>query len=428
MSIDATHDPNLKSWVASANGHPDFPIQNLPLGVFSSGDGRRRIGTAIGDRILDLGALAKSSSAPCALSGTRLNEWLALPKEARVALRRQISAWLADETHRPEIEPHLFESAKCRLHLPAVIGDYTDFYVGIHHATNVGRIFRPDNPLLPNYKHIPIGYHGRASSVCESGTPVGRPLGQTKDAAAETPAFGPTRRLDYEVELGVWIAAGNPLGRPVRIADAREQVAGLCLLNDWSARDVQAWEYQPLGPFLAKSFLTTISPWIVTSEALEPFRRGQPPRPAGDPAPLPYLWDEGDQAHGAYAITLEAYICSARMCAQGLPALRLSRASTSAMYWTVAQLIAHHTSNGCNLRPGDLLGTGTLSEAAESGFGSLLEITQAGRKPVTLPSGETRTFLEDGDEIVLSARAAAEGYVSIGFGPCEGIVEPANPL
>jgi fumarylacetoacetase len=427
MTIDATHDPKLRSWVASANGHPEFPIQNLPLGVFSSGDGRRRIGTAIGDRILDLGALARSSPAPSALAGAQLNDWLALPADVKVALRRQISAWLADETHRASVEPHLIESAKCQLHLPAAIGDYTDFYVGIHHATNVGRVFRPDNPLLPNYKHIPIGYHGRASSVCESGAPVRRPVGQTKDAAAEAPSFGPTRRLDYEVELGVWIAAGNALGRPVLIGEAGERVAGLCLLNDWSARDVQAWEYQPLGPFLAKSFLTTVSPWIVTSEALAPFRRPQPPRPSGDPAPLPYLWDAADQAGGAYAITLEASIRSARMRDQGLPPHRLSRASAAAvMYWTIAQLIAHHSSNGCNLRPGDLLGTGTLSEAAESGFGSLLEITQAGRRPVTLPSGETRTFLEDGDELALSATAAADGYVSIGFGPCSGIVQPAQ--
>jgi fumarylacetoacetase len=427
MAIDATHDPKLGSWVASANGHPEFPIQNLPLGVFSSGDGRRRIGTAIGERVLDLGALARFSEAPGALCGAQLNEWLALPTDVRVTLRRQISTWLSDEAHRPNVEPHLFEAAKCHLYLPAAIGDYTDFYVGIHHATNVGRVFRPDNPLLPNYKHIPIGYHGRASSVCESGTPVRRPVGQTKDAAAETPSFGPSRRLDYEVELGVWIAAGNPLGRPVRIEDAAEQVAGLGLLNDWSARDIQAWEYQPLGPFLAKSFLTTISPWIVTSEALAPFRRAQPPRPAGDPALLPYLLDAEDQANGAYAITLEASIRSARMREQGLPPHRLSRASTAVMYWTVAQLIAHHTSNGCNLRPGDLLGTGTLSEETESGFGSLLEISQSGRRPVALPSGETRTFLEDGDEIVLSARAATDGYVSIGFGSCSGIVEPAAP-
>jgi fumarylacetoacetase len=428
MTIDATHDPSLRSWVRSANGHPEFPIQNLPLGVFSRGDDRRRIGTAIGDRILDLGALASSSQAPDALSGTRLNELLALPRGARAALRRQVSAWLSDEAHRAHVEPHLEESARCRLHLPAAVGDYTDFYVGIHHATNVGRVFRPDNPLLPNYKHIPIGYHGRASSVCESGTPVRRPVGQTKDAAAELPSFGSTRRLDYEVELGVWIAAGNPLGRPVGIEDAGDQVAGLCILNDWSARDIQAWEYQPLGPFLAKSFLTTVSPWIVTSEALAPFRRAQPPRLPGDPVPLPYLWNDDDQARGAYAITLEASIRSSRMREQGLSPHRLSRASTAAMYWTVAQLIAHHTSNGCNLRPGDLLGTGTLSEEAESGFGSLLEITQAGRRPIALPSGETRTFLEDGDEIVLTARADADGYVSIGFGPCVGIVEPAAAL
>jgi fumarylacetoacetase len=432
MAIDATHDPKLQSWVLSANGHPQFPIQNLPLGVFSRGDERRRIGTAIGDLILDLAAVSKSLDVwgesvdlSAALSATGLNALLSRPTGARKALRRRISAWLSEDAHRADIEPHLVESADCRLHLPATVGDYTDFYVGIHHATNVGRLFRPDNPLLPNYKHIPIGYHGRASSVCESGTPVRRPMGQTKDAAAESPSFGATRRLDYEVELGVWIGMGNALGQPIRIGDAADRVAGLCLLNDWSARDVQAWEYQPLGPFLAKSFLTTVSPWIVTSEALAPFRRPQPPRPAGDPAPLPYLWDAQDQASGAYAITLEASIGSARMREQGLAPHRLSRASTAAMYWTVAQLIAHHTSNGCNLRPGDLVGTGTLSDAAESGFGSLLELTQSGRRPISLPSGETRTFLEDGDEITLSATADADGFVSIGFGRCSGVIQPA---
>lgn len=425
-SIDETHDPKLGSWVASAAGHAEFPIQNLPLGVFSPGHAGPRIGTAIGDAILDLRALSNrvSSEISSALQGGQLNDLLALAPESRTALRRQLSACLSDESRRGELEPHLFEAAECRLHLPATIGDYTDFYVGIHHATNVGRLFRPDSPLLPNYKHIPIGYHGRASSVRASGAPVRRPAGQIKDAGADAPVFGPVRRLDYEVELGIWIAGGNALGEPVRVADAADHVAGLCLLNDWSARDVQAWEYQPLGPFLAKSFLTTVSPWIVTAEALAPFRRPQAPRPAGDPMPLPYLWDAEDQAQGSYAVALEATIRSARMRAQGLPPDPLCRTSTAAMYWTIAQLIAHHTSNGCNLRAGDLLGTGTLSDAVESGLGSLIEITQGGRSPITLSSGEARSFLEDGDEITLSGRAAADGYISIGFGRCSGIVEP----
>jgi fumarylacetoacetase len=307
------------------------------------------------------------------------------------------------------------------LHLPAEVGDYTDFYAGIHHAMNVGRQFRPDNPLLPNYKYIPIGYHGRSSSVQASGAAVRRPHGQTKVPDAP-PEFGRTRRLDYEVELGVWIGSGNALGEPIDIASAHSHVAGFCLLNDWSARDVQAWEYQPLGPFLSKSFATTVSPWIVTAEALAPYRVPQPARPESDPKPLDYLWSAEDQARGAYAITLEASIRSAAMRESGMAAHRLSRASTTALYWTVGQIIAHHTSNGCNLRPGDLLGSGTISEPVITGYGSLLEITEGGRRPITLHSGETRCFLEDGDEVSLSAHASARGFVSIGFGQCSGTI------
>jgi fumarylacetoacetase len=431
MSLDETHDPKRKSWVPSADGHAEFPIQNLPLGIFSRAENRRRPGVAIGESILDLGALAGvpafADELPTqlieALNAEDLNALLALPATARTALRRRLSSLLSVDSHRAAVMPHLIEARDCRMHLPASIGDYSDFYVGIHHATNVGRQFRPDNPLLPNYKHIPIGYHGRASSVCISGTPVQRPLGQTKAADLEQPTFGPTRRLDYEVELGVWIGGGNAFGEPIPIGSADDHIAGLCLLNDWSARDVQAWEYQPLGPFLSKSFLTTVSPWIVTVDALLPFRRPQPARPAGDPRPLEYLWDEQDQAQGAFGITLEASIRSAGMRDRGLPAHRLSRASALCMYWTVAQMIAHHTSNGCNLRAGDLLGTGTISESVDTGFGSLLEITQGGRRPITLPSGETRTFLEEGDEVLLSARAHAEGFVPVGFGTCSGVLQ-----
>jgi fumarylacetoacetase len=414
-AVDATHDPALESWVDSAAGHTEFPIQNLPLGVFSPGGQKPRPGIAIGDRILDLHAVLERlprEIAP-ALAGDRLNELLALAPAARAALRRTVSALLCDPTQRAQLERHVHDAARCAVHLPAEIGDYTDFYVGIHHASNVGRQFRPDNPLLPNYKYIPIGYHGRSSSVRASGTAVRRPRGQIKPADAP-PIFAPTRRLDYEVELGVWVGGGNPLGEPIGIADAGAHVAGLCLLNDWSARDIQAWEYQPLGPFLSKSFLTTISPWIVTSEALAPFRVPQPPRPAGDPKPLDYLWSGEDQARGAYAITVDASIRTA--------AMRVSSAAATALYWTVAQMIAHHTSNGCNLRPGDLLGTGTISEAVVSGYGSLLEISEGGRRPITLPSGETRCFLEDGDEISFSAHARAPGFAPIGFGSCCGIV------
>jgi fumarylacetoacetase len=421
--IDATHDPALRSWVESAAGHAEFPIQNLPLGIFSRTGEKLRPGVAIGDRVLDLCAITPllPPEIEPALASDRLNDLIALAPTARTGLRRTLSSLLCDAAHRLKVAPHLHDASECMLHLPVQIGDYTDFYVGIHHATNVGRQFRPDNPLLPNYKYIPIGYHGRSSSVRASGAAVRRPHGQIK-AADAPPSFERTRRLDYEVEIGVWIGRGNPLGEPIGIAEADSHVAGLSLLNDWSARDIQAWEYQPLGPFLSKSFLTTVSPWIVTSEALAPFRVPQPARPGGDPKPLDYLWSEQDQARGAYAITLEASIRTASMRESGMAAHRLSRACTTALYWTVAQMIAHHTSNGCNLRPGDLLGTGTISEPVNTGFGSLLEITEGGRRPITLPSGETRCFLEDGDEVSFSAHACAPGFTTIGFGSCCGIV------
>jgi fumarylacetoacetase len=421
--IDSTHDPALHSWVESAAGHGEFPIQNLPLGIFSRAGEKRRPGIAIGDRVLDLPAVVSllPREIEPTLSSDRLNDMLALAPAARAGLRRTLSSLLCDETHRQKVEPHLHDAAECVLHLPAQIGDYTDFYVGIHHATNVGRQFRPDNPLLPNYKYIPIGYHGRSSSVQASGAAVRRPQGQIKPADGP-PTFGHTRRLDYEVELGVWIGRGNALGEPIGIAEAGSHIAGLCLLNDWSARDIQAWEYQPLGPFLSKSFLTSVSPWIITSEALAPFRVPQAARAEGDPKPLDYLWSAEDQARGAYAITLEASIRTAGMRESRMEAHRLSRASATALYWTVAQMIAHHTSNGCNLRPGDLLGTGTISEQGLAGYGSLLEITEGGRRPITLPSGETRGFLEDGDEISFAAHASAPGFVTIGFGSCRGSV------
>lgn len=420
--IDTTHAAALRSWVESAHGS-EFPIQNLPLGVFSPQGAEPRPGVAIGDRILDLRAIRGllPRDIASAVGGGRLNEILAMAPSSRSELRRVLSSLLSEAAHRGAVEPHLHSASECTMHLPAHIGDYTDFYVGIHHATNVGRQFRPDNPLLPNYKYIPIGYHGRASSIRASVAAVRRPHGQVKPGDGP-PAFGPTRRLDYEVEMGVWVGAGNALGEPIGIAEAPAHVAGLCLLNDWSARDIQAWEYQPLGPFLSKSFSTTVSPWIVTSEALAPFRVAQPTRPDGDPKPLDYLWNADDQAHGAYAITLEARITSAAMRERGMQAQRLSRAQATSLYWTVAQMVTHHTSNGCNLRPGDLLGTGTISDASPAGYGSLLEITEGGRRPFTLPSGETRGFLEDGDEVTLSARARAAGFVSIGFGCCTGII------
>ena len=428
MNIDETHDPARASWLPSAAAHADFPIQNLPLCVFSAG-ADPRAGVAIGDCILDLRAAARAGLLPPDLAGAlatpTLNLLFAQPPEARRALRRALSTLLSEPARRAQVEPMLNPAEACLLHLPAAIGDYTDFYVGIHHATNIGRLFRPDSPLLENYKHVPIGYHGRASSVRPSGTPVIRPHGQTKPAGHDTPCFGPSTRLDYELELGVWIGPGNPPGSPIPISEAGRHVAGLCLLNDWSARDVQAWEYQPLGPFLAKNFATTVSPWVVTAEALAPFRIPQPARPHGDPQPLPYLWDDADQRSGAYAIELQVHLSTARMRQAGLAAHRLSRGHAHHMYWTIAQMVAHHSSGGCNLNPGDLFGTGTISAPTDDGFGSLMEMTQGGTRPLTLPSGEQRTFLEDGDEVALFARASAPGYVSIGFGACSARVEPA---
>lgn len=427
--IDETHDPRRTSWVPSAAGHAEFPVQNLPLGIFASKDGRRRGGIAIGDEILDLAALADSgllagdaALAAQAADAAELNALLALGSALRRALRRRVSELLSEPAHRNAVAPMLHDAAACTMRLPARIGDYTDFYVGVHHATNVGKLFRPDNPLLPNYRHVPIGYHGRASSVVPSGTPFRRPSGQRRAAHADEPVFGPSERLDYELELGIWIAAGNPLGEPIAIASGFEAIAGIGLLNDWSARDIQAWEYQPLGPFLSKNFATTVSPWIVTAEALAPFRIAQAARGADEPRPLPYLWDAQDQAAGALAATIEVHIASRRMRDAGMAPHRLSRSSAANMYWTIAQMVAHHSVGGCNLNPGDLLGTGTLSGPVKDEFGSLLEITAGGRERLVLPTAEQRLFLEDGDEIILSGRLEAPGFVPIGFGACRGVV------
>jgi fumarylacetoacetase len=337
-------------------------------------------------------------------------------------LRIALSGVLTDPAARAQVEPHLHAASACDMHLPCRIGDYTDFYVGIHHALNVGRQFRPENPLLPNYKHVPIGYHGRASSVRPSGEPVIRPNGQTLPPGASAPVFGPAKRLDYELELGVWVGPGNALGEPIPIAQAPDHIAGLCLLNDWSARDLQAWEYQPLGPFLGKNFHTTVSPWVVTTEALAPFRILQAPRPEGDPRPLGYLWDAADQDGGALAMTVEARLLTPAMRAADLAPHRLGSAAAANMYWTLAQILTHHASGGCNLQPGDLLGTGTISGATDDSLGSLLEITGGGAAPILLPTGERRGFLEDGDEVILAARAEAPGRVSIGFGDCRGVI------
>ncbi|HEX8938416.1 MAG TPA: fumarylacetoacetase [Sphingomicrobium sp.] len=422
--IDETNERSLTAWLESASGS-DFPIQNLPLGIFSVGERRRRPGIAIGDFVLDLGGISDLLDEDWHedLSQPVLNAWLARGPQAQHALRLRLQELLSDERYRDDVEPQLIGQTEVRMHLPCLIGDYTDFYVGIHHATNVGKLFRPDNPLLPNYKYVPIGYHGRASSVRASGEPVIRPNGQRKAPDADVPEYGASRRLDYELELGIWVGTGNELGQPIPIGEAAEHIAGYCLLNDWSARDLQAWEYQPLGPFLAKNFLTSVSPWVVTSQALAPFRKPMPARPNGDPDPLPYLDDSADRETGALAIQLEVTLTTEKMRIAGVAPHILSRGSAdAAMYWSAAQIVAHHSSNGCNLQPGDLIGTGTLSTESASGLGSLLEISGGGKQPIQLPGGESRSFLEDGDEVTLKAWCEGAGAARIGFGECVGRV------
>ena len=430
---DATHDPLLRSWVASANvPECDFPIQNLPLGRFrrSGSDEALRGGVAIGDQVLDLELALERSPWPSGaaellepLAAGDLAGFMAVGRPAWRALRAALSAALAEGSETgPFLELCLLPQAQAEMALPCRIGDYTDFYTGIHHALAVGKLMRPDNPLLPNYKWVPIGYHGRASSVTLGG-PVKRPRGQTR-SSGETPHFGPSQRLDYELELGLWVGVGNELGAPVAIDGAEPRLFGVTLLNDWSARDIQGWEYQPLGPFLAKSFSTMVSPWLVTFDALAPFRRPFT-RPAGDPPPLPHLDSEANRAAGAVDIRLEVWLRTARMREQGLPALRLSQSNALDAYWTPAQLVAHHTSNGCNLQTGDLLGTGTLSGAQPGQGGSLLELTAGGRQPLSLPDGERRAFLEDGDTVTLRAYCQAPGAVRIGLGSVSGTVVAA---
>jgi len=432
-TLDHTHDASATSWVESAR-RPDteFPVQNLPLGVVREGAGPPTIAVPIGDRALllprvsahgDLGALP--GEIRDALQAPTLNALMALGAGAARALRRAVFGVLVDAGLESKIADGLVPLAAVTPLLPTRIGDYTDFYASVHHATNVGSMFRPDNPLLPNYKWVPIGYHGRASSVVVSGTSVRRPRGQTKDDQKPAPTVGPSRSLDYECEVGIWVGAGNRLGEPIPIQRAGDHFFGLSLLNDWSARDLQRWEYQPLGPFLSKSFATTVSPWVVTADALAPFRAPAAARAAGDPAPLPYLTDPTDQSSGAIALDLEVLLSSARMRSAGRSPLSLSQSSFASIYWTPAQLITHHASNGCNLGPGDLLGSGTVSGPTKAGRGCLLELTWRGSEPLDLPTGETRRFLEDGDEVILRGRCRRDGFVAIGFGDCRGIVTPA---
>lgn len=439
MTIDATHDLALRSWVASAHAAgTDFPIQNLPLGAFrdAGANALPRLGVAIGDAVLDLAraretGLLDGLRADCvdACGAASLTPLFATGRKALTALRARVSTLLRADTPegaRAQKDAELLvPMADVEMAMPAQIGDYTDFYASIDHAMNVGAMFRPDNPLLPNYRHVPIGYHGRASSIVVSGTSVRRPQGQTAAKPEGPPMFGPTARLDYELEVGAFIAAGNAMGAAIPLADAETHIAGLVLVNDWSARDIQSWEYQPLGPFLAKNFVTSISPWVITLDALAPFRAPARVRGADEPASLPYLSHAANAAAGGVALTLEVWLRTAKMRDAGEAAVRLTRGEFARMYWTLGQLVAHHASNGCNLRPGDLLASGTVSGPTKESVGSLLELASRGSDPVRLPNGETRSFLADGDDVILRGWCEAPGAARIGFGECRGRVEPA---
>jgi fumarylacetoacetase len=412
---DLTHDPAARSWVTSANlAQTDFPLQNLPFGRFRRAGGEPwRTGVAIGDQVLDL--QATGLPLPPDMAGL-----MALPVAARRALRLALWQGLREGSElQPQWQAALLPMAQVQLGLPCEVGDYTDFYTGIHHAVAVGQLFRPDAPLLPNYKWVPIGYHGRASSIGVSGQAFQRPRGQTLPPGSSAPVFGPSQRMDYELELAAWVGPSNPLGSPVSMHEAESHIFGLSLLNDWSARDIQAWEYQPLGPFLSKNFATTVSPWLVTLDALEPFR-APALRPAGDPSPMPYLDSEANRSAGAIDITLEVWLQTPAMQAAGLAGERLSQSSLCDAYWTLAQLVAHHTVNGCNLRTGDVLGTGTLSGPHPGQAGSLLELTRGGQQALRLSNGETRTFLQDGDTVILRGYCVRPGLRRIGFGECRG--------
>ncbi|MCB9844734.1 MAG: fumarylacetoacetase [Phycisphaeraceae bacterium] len=446
--INETHDPNLKSWVESANDpSTDFPIQNLPLCTFTvDEDHKPRAATRIGDHLLDLTAAEHLLGSPAARDDAEDHSFegglfglLCQAPRIWASVRARLINLLSDDRHRAQLEPHLRAADAVSCQVPCQVHDYSDFYASLFHATNVGSMFRPDNPLLPNYKHVPIGYHGRASSIVPSGAPIRRPRGQLPPASdGAPPTFGPCAMLDYELEVGCVISRGNVLGEPIDIADTEDHILGLCLVNDWSARDMQRWEYQPLGPFLAKSFATSVSPYIVTMEALAPFRCVPTARPKGDPEPLPYLTPPSPLS--AFDITLEVFLASADMRTRSMPPLRLSRGSFRDMYWSFSQMIAHHTSNGCNLQPGDLLASGTVSGPTRDARGCLLELTWNGdpwakppvvvpgtnRTPITLPTGEQRKFLADGDEVILRASCEKDGFRRIGFGECRGIIQPAR--
>ena len=436
--LNETHDPALHSWVPSANDVlTDFPLQNLPLAIFRrrGHDEAWRGGVAVGDRVLDLAAAVQAgvfhgaALAPAqAATGTSLNDLMGMGPAAASALRKALSEALrAGAAQQSLLQDCLVPQSAVEYQLPCRVGDYTDFYTSIHHATNIGRLFRPDQPLMPNYQWVPIGYHGRATSIGVSGQLIRRPRGQVKPPEADTPTVQPSARMDMELELGVLIGQANARGEPIALDHAESHIFGLVLLNDWSARDIQPWEYQPLGPFLAKNFATTVSPWVVTLEALEPFRLPFN-RAAEDPQPLPYLASSAHSASGGLDIQLEAWIETAKMRADGVDPARLAHSNYRHAYWSAAQMVTHHTVNGCNLQPGDLLGTGTLSGPAPDQAGALIELTQGGKNPIALPHGETRTWLEDGDTIVLRAWCERPGATRIGFGECRGTLLPAHNM
>ena len=433
---DGTCDPALVSWIPSAeDADTDFPLQNLPFGIFlNPDDGVSHVCTAIGDQLLDLHGLADdgllagiANETADACRNQTLNHLASLGRGAQAELRQRLSQLLqstASTETRDAVSRHLRSQSEAAMQLPFAIGDYSDFYSSIEHATRAGQIFRPDKPLLPNYKYVPIAYHGRASSVVVSGTPIHRPWGQQQ--SGEQPVFAPTGRLDYEAELGLFIGAGNALGTPIPVREADQHMFGVCLLNDWSARDIQSWEYQPLGPFLGKNFATSISPWIVSMDALAPFRAAAAHRAPDDPAPLLYLYDDQDQQRGNFAIQIEVRLQTSAMRERNQAPVVLSISNTADLYWTPAQWIAHHTSNGCNLRPGDLLGSGTVSGISDASRACLLELTSGGKQCVHLPDGEERMYLQDGDEVILAARCVREGCRTIGLGSCRAVVQPAQ--
>jgi fumarylacetoacetase len=438
FSINETHDPNLRSWVESANDpDTDFPIQNLPLGLFNRKDIDElpNIGVAIGDQILNITEVADElwegdfdDMIADACSVESLDFLMLLEPELQSEFRRRVSRLLRADNYSDEryiVEDFLLSMDEVEMLVPTEIGDYTDFYASVSHATNIGKMFRPDQPLLPNYKWVPIGYHGRASSIVISGTAIYRPSGQTKDDNADAPSYGPSKVLDYELEVGFFVGYGNDHGKPLKISEAEDHIFGLCLVNDWSARDIQRWEYQPLGPFLSKSFATTISPWIVMREALAPFRVPAFKRPAGDPEPLAYLDSIQNRNRGGFDIKLESFLSTKQMRAKKIEPYRLSSSNTKDLYWTFAQMLTHHSSNGCNLRPGDLLASGTVSGTTKESFGCLMELTSRGTEPIHLPNGEVRRFLEDGDEVIFRGCCEREGFRRIGFGECRGRIVPA---